>query len=94
MVEDLKKLGEGNSSGGGGAQAQSPVRSAPAPAPPKPAAQQQAPVRGILQYHDVQPKETAYGIAKRYNITIEQLQQWNNLPNTDIKIGQRLLVGK
>lgn len=93
MVEDLKKLGEGNSSGGGGAQAQSPVRSAPAPAPPKPAAQQ-APIRGILQYHDVQPKETAYGIAKRYNITIEQLQQWNNLPNTDIKIGQRLLVGK
>jgi len=94
MVEDLKKLGEGNTNGGGGAPAQAPVKSSPAPAPVKPAAPQQAPVRGILQYHDVQPKETAYGIAKRYNITIEQLQQWNNLPGTDIKIGQRLLVGR
>lgn len=91
MVEDLKKLGEVNTSGGN-AQPQGPARTTPAPA--RPAAPQQAPSRGILQYHDVQPKETAYGIAKRYNITIEQLQQWNNLPGTDIKIGQRLLVGK
>ena len=52
------------------------------------------PLRNTFSQHDVQPKETAYGIAKRYNITIEQLQQWNNLPGTDIKIGQRLLVGK
>ncbi|HEU4552865.1 MAG TPA: glucosaminidase domain-containing protein [Chitinophaga sp.] len=59
-----------------------------------PAAGQQPRTTGILQYHDVQPKETAYGIAKRYNITIEQLQRWNNLQGTDIKIGQRLLVGK
>jgi len=94
MIEDLKKLGEGNTSGGGTAQGPARPAPAPAPAPVKPAAQQQAPVRGILQYHDVQPKETAYGIAKRYNNTIEQLQQWNNLPGTDIKIGQRLLVGK
>lgn len=90
MVEDLKKLGEVNTSGG--AQAQPPKKETTAPA--RPATPQQAPARGILQYHDVQPKETAYGICKRYNITIEQLQQWNNLQNTDIKIGQRLLVGR
>ncbi|WP_298732075.1 glucosaminidase domain-containing protein [uncultured Chitinophaga sp.] len=94
MIEDLKKLGEGNKTAGSTAQGPSVPAPSPAPAPVKPAAQQPAPVRGILQYHDVQPKETAYGIAKRYNITIEQLLQWNNLPGTDIKIGQRLLVGK
>lgn len=91
MVEDLKKLGEVKTSGDSSAQPQGPAKTTPAPVKPVP---QQAPVRGILQYHDVQPKETAYGIAKRYSITIEQLQQWNNLQNTDIKIGQRLLVGK
>jgi LysM repeat protein len=64
------------------------------PANQAPSAGQQPRTTGILQYHDVQPKETAYGIAKRYNITIEQLQRWNNLQGTDIKIGQRLLVGK
>ncbi len=88
MVEDLKKLGDVTTSGGPQAGRKE------TPAPVKPAAQPSAPVRGILQYHDVQPKETAYGIAKRYNISVEQLQQWNNLQNTDIKIGQRLLVGK
>lgn len=94
MVEDLKKLGAGNGSNGSTAQGPARTTPAPAPAPVRPAVPQQSPTRGILQYHDVQPKETAYGIAKRYNITIEQLQQWNNLPGTDIKIGQRLLVGK
>jgi LysM repeat protein len=54
-----------------------------------------APVReGNSLYHDVQSKETLYSIAKRYNITVEQLQQWNHLEGFDIKIGQRLLVGK
>jgi len=53
------------------------------------------PVRdGNSLYHEVQTKETLYGIAKRYNVTVEQLQQWNHLESFDIKIGQRLLVGK
>ena len=123
MVEDLKKIGQVNTSGGGQAQAPAvntpanaqpappatkPATSVPQPAPPatKPAAPvyqpappaatpvQTQPARSGTRYHEVQPKETAYGIAKQYNITIVQLQEWNNLQNTDIKIGQRLLVGK
>jgi LysM repeat protein len=42
----------------------------------------------------VQPKETLYGIAKMYNRSVSQLQEWNNLQGSDIKIGQRLLVNK
>lgn len=45
-------------------------------------------------YHEVQPKETLYGIAKQYNVSITQLQEWNNIAAFDIKIGQKLLVGK
>ncbi|WPQ62867.1 glucosaminidase domain-containing protein [Chitinophaga sancti] len=49
---------------------------------------------GNLLYHDVTSKETLYGIAKRFNVTVEQLREWNHLEAYDIKIGQRLLVGK
>lgn len=45
-------------------------------------------------YHEVQPKETLYGIAKQYNVSIAQLQEWNHIEAFDIKIGQKLLVGK
>jgi LysM repeat protein len=67
----------------------------PAATPSQPAAGKGGPVReGNSLYHEVQTKETLYSIAKRYNVTVEQLQQWNHLENFDIKIGQRLLVGK
>ncbi|MFB6455091.1 glucosaminidase domain-containing protein [Chitinophaga sp. Hz27] len=66
--------------------APAPVVTTPAPAPVK--------TTGSTQYHDVQPKETLYGIAKMYNKSVTQLQEWNNLQGFDIKIGQRLLVGK
>jgi len=105
MVEDLKKMGDVKMSSSGGSQAPPampksqtpPAQAGPAttPPPPQPApAATQPRSTGIMQYHDVQPKETAYGIAKRYNISIDQLQRWNNLQGTDIKIGQRLVVGK
>ncbi|MEC5142327.1 glucosaminidase domain-containing protein [Chitinophaga sp. 212800010-3] len=87
MIEDLKKNGQVTTS-------PAPKASMPAtqsvPAPPKPAATQKS---GVV-YHNVQPKETLYGIAKMYNQTVSQLQEWNNLQSADIKIGQRLLVNK
>ncbi|PSL33069.1 glucosaminidase domain-containing protein [Chitinophaga ginsengisoli] len=67
----------------------------PTGTPSQPAADKGGPIReGNSLYHEVQTKETLYGIAKRYNVTVEQLQQWNHLESFDIKIGQRLLVGK
>ncbi|SEW30792.1 glucosaminidase domain-containing protein [Chitinophaga arvensicola] len=91
MIEDLKKAGTVTTSGG---TAGTPKASMPQPqsqpATPKPAPAQ----RSNTQYHDVQPKETLYGIAKMYNQSVTQLQEWNNLQGFDIKIGQRLLVSK
>lgn len=76
------------------AQTYPPVQPA-ASAPAVPAATVNNPVReGNSLYHVVQTKETLYGLAKRYNISVEQLQKWNNIEAFDIKIGQRLLVGK
>jgi LysM repeat protein len=68
----------------------------PVPAPPTPAtvAKNETIREGNSLFHDVQTKETLYSIAKRYNVSVEQLQQWNHLEAFDIKIGQRLLVGK
>ncbi|WP_212002411.1 glucosaminidase domain-containing protein [Chitinophaga sp. HK235] len=94
MVDDLKKVGDVGTNGT--AKATLPPASTPAPAPqppvykPAPAPVPQAGTR----YHDVQPKETLYGIAKMYNKSVTQLQEWNNLQGFDIKIGQRLLVNK
>ncbi|MBK8345632.1 MAG: LysM peptidoglycan-binding domain-containing protein [Bacteroidetes bacterium] len=30
---------------------------------------------------------------KKYQVTVAQIQKWNNLPDTNIKIGQQLIVG-
>ncbi|NSL88455.1 LysM peptidoglycan-binding domain-containing protein [Chitinophaga sp. Mgbs1] len=92
MVEDLKKVGEVNNGGTAPKATLPPPRTQqpvyqPAPAPVNPP-------QGGTRYHDVQPKETLYGIAKMYNKSVTQLQEWNNLEGFDIKIGQRLLVSK
>lgn len=44
-------------------------------------------------YHTVQAKEGLYSISKQYNVTIDQVKQWNNLPGNDISIGEELIVG-
>jgi flagellum-specific peptidoglycan hydrolase FlgJ/LysM repeat protein len=100
MVDDLKKVADVSKAENSApvaaapppasAQAQAAPRATPPPPPPATAPAQ----RGIDQFHDVQPKETLFGIAKRYNTSIEQLQRWNNIQGNDIKIGQRLLVGR
>ncbi len=103
MVEDLKKVGEveTNSTAKNTTPAPAPqppvYRPAPAPVPATPApVYKPAPATAGtgVRYHDVQPKETLYGISKMYNKSVTQLQEWNNLQGFDIKIGQRLLVNK
>ncbi|MBC9930707.1 glucosaminidase domain-containing protein [Chitinophaga qingshengii] len=95
MVEDLKKVGE---VGTNGTVKNTPPASQPPvykPAPPSvPATPAPRPTGSGTQYHEVQPKETLYGISKMYNKSVTQLQEWNNLQGFDIKIGQRLLVNK
>ena len=42
--------------------------------------------------HVVQTKETLYSIAKKYNVTVEKIQEWNKLQGADLKIGQSLVI--
>jgi LysM repeat protein len=45
-------------------------------------------------YHEVQYGQTLWSIAINYHTTIKQIQQLNNLPDTNIRQGQKLLVAK
>lgn len=44
------------------------------------------------KFHIVQPSETLFGISRLYQVEIEDLQQWNNLPDYTLSIGQKLIV--
>ncbi len=44
------------------------------------------------EYHVVAAGESAYTIAKKYGITVEQIKQWNKLPDYNVKAGQKLVV--
>ncbi len=43
--------------------------------------------------HKVVSGDTLYKVAQTYNVTIQQLQEWNNLRGTTLRIGQELAVG-
>src|SRR5258708_842959 len=45
-----------------------------------------------LGSHVVESKETLYSISKRYGVTIQQLKEWNGLPDNDVKVGSVLMV--
>ncbi len=45
-----------------------------------------------LKYHVVQPKETLFGISKKYGITIEALKNANALLENGLKIGMKLVI--
>lgn len=44
--------------------------------------------------HKVQPKEGLYSIAKKYNITVDELREWNKLESDNLRIGQQLIISK
>ena len=44
--------------------------------------------------HIVQSKETLYAISKKYEVSLAELQQWNNLTGTDLKEGMELIINK
>jgi len=49
---------------------------------------------GRFLVHIVQPKETMYALSKKYGVRVEDIQQWNNLPTTELKIGQEVRIKK
>lgn len=49
--------------------------------------QDQGPVK-----HKVQKGETLYGISRKYKVSVQQIQTWNNLAGAGIQTGQTLIV--
>jgi LysM repeat protein len=44
--------------------------------------------------HLVGPKEGLYAIARTYNVTVQELKEWNKLDSDNLKIGQEIIVSK
>lgn len=44
--------------------------------------------------HKVQPKEGLYAISKKYNVSMQDLRDWNGLQSDELKIGQQLIISK
>lgn len=45
------------------------------------------------QIHTVSQGEGLYGIARIYNITVDDIIKWNQLQSTSLRVGQELVVG-
>ncbi len=50
--------------------------------------------RTTARVHEVQAREGLYGIAKKYNITMKEIREWNQLVTDDLKPGQQLIIAK
>jgi LysM repeat protein len=61
------------------------------PYTPRPKAQ---PTTGGGFIHVVSAKEGMYAISKAYNVSIDDIKQWNNLSSTELSIGQELVIKK
>lgn len=44
------------------------------------------------RYHVVKKNETLYGIATRYNISVDTIKKYNNLSNNTIHVGQKVYL--
>lgn len=44
--------------------------------------------------HEVTAKEGLYSIAKKYNVSVQDIKMWNNLDSDTLRIGQQLIISK
>ena len=44
--------------------------------------------------HEVLPKEGLYSIAKKYNCSVAEIMEWNNLSAQNLSVGQKLIIAK
>ncbi|MFC4873773.1 LysM peptidoglycan-binding domain-containing protein [Negadavirga shengliensis] len=42
--------------------------------------------------HQVSPGETLFAIAKKYNVSVQDVMDWNKLQGTDLSVGQSVLI--
>lgn len=49
---------------------------------------------GVAATHQVKKGETLFSISKRYSVAMKQIQEWNNMSDKNVKIGQKLIIRK
>lgn len=49
---------------------------------------------GASATHQVAKGETLFSISKRYSVAMKQIQEWNNMNDQNVKIGQKLIIRK
>ena len=47
-----------------------------------------------LSDHKVLGGESLYSISKKYNVSVQNIREWNNLSSDDLRIGQKLIISK
>jgi len=97
-LDDKLSVGQSIQIKGAGQTAQTPTASQPAPksvsnsTSSQPA--NQAAVSEEIIYHTVQKGETLFRISKEYGVTVEQIQNWNQLSDGSVKVGQQIKIIK
>jgi LysM repeat protein len=95
------KIGQTIKIPGGSGQIAAAVTASPTPVPVKPAVSAsttttatstKTTTSGNVSYHVVEPKETKFGIAKRYGMTVAELEQRNPGIEKNLPVGFRLTV--
>ena len=49
-------------------------------------------VHAQQQTHIVRAGETLFSISRQYEVSVQQIREWNELPDNTIRVGQRLIV--
>lgn len=44
--------------------------------------------------YTVQPRESLYGISKKYGVTVNDIKKWNHLKNDNLQPGQQLIISR
>lgn len=60
----------------------------------RPAVAEPTASRSAVITHSVKAKEGLYSIAKKYNITVDELKDLNQLSGNEINLGQQLIIAK
>lgn len=42
--------------------------------------------------HEVKPGDSLFGISRQYNVTIAEIQEWNNIDDTSLEAGTELVI--
>lgn len=85
----LSKKGAGNLKGAPAAKLASRT---PPTLPSKPTTAAKPAPRALAMNYQVQKGETLTGIARKFNVSVDDIKRWNEIKNKDIRPGQRLTL--